>query len=49
MFDTGGTDFTPIMGDALPYTTGVAAGGTDTRSDWQKWKDSFKKDWAVAK
>ena len=68
MFDTGGTDFTPIMGDALPYTTGiafpnnphsdhlfdpnsggVAAGGTDTRSEWQKWKDSFKKDWAVAK
>ena len=35
--------------DAVPYTTGIAAGGTDTRSDWQKWKDSFKKDWAVAK
>ena len=41
--------FTEPFQEALPYTTGVAAGGTDTRSDWQKWKDSFKKDWAVAK
>ena len=40
---------TEVFQDAVPYTTGVAAGGTDTRSDWQKWKDSFKKDWAVAK
>ena len=37
--------FTEPFQEALPYTTGVAAGGTDTRSDWQKWKDSFKEDW----
>ena len=46
-FDTEGTDFTPILGDALPYTTGIAASDSDTRSEWQKWKDSFKRDWAV--
>ena len=42
MFNTGGTDFTPILGDAQPYLTSIAV---DTRSDWQKWKDSFKEDW----
>ncbi len=42
MFNTGGTDFTPILGGALPYLTSTAV---DTRSDWQKWKDSFKEDW----
>ena len=36
------SDFTPILGDAQPYLTSTAV---DTRSDWQKWKDSFKEDW----
>ena len=33
------------FGVSLPYMTGVAAKDVDTRTDWQKWKDSFKRDW----
>ena len=28
------------FGVSLPYMTSVAAKNVDTRSDWQKWKDS---------
>ena len=35
------------FGVSLPYMTGVAAKDVDTRTEWQKWKDSFKRDWAV--
>ncbi len=32
-----------------PLQTGTSQSGYDNRTEWQKWTDSFKRDWAVRK